>query len=213
MTDIFHDWKKKDIHQNQLFITDGIINQELWDESDSKVMFILKEAYDSKNSSGSWDLRSLIRRNGVSGRTFKPMAQWAYGIHSILSGNGIAPYVENSKDVKRALLSSAIVNLKKSGGKKKSGSKNLEKYVDEDWHLISDQIKAISPEIVVCGRTWHLISSKLTNKIKITDSAYISDGIVYIEFWHPSNRAANLMNYYAICAITEMAQKAMQIES
>ncbi|MGB5965658.1 MAG: hypothetical protein WBF77_09045 [Sulfurimonadaceae bacterium] len=205
MTDIFHEWKENDMHKGCLFITDGIIDKELWNKSDNKVMFLLKEAYDSKKESGTWDLPSLIRKRGVSGRTFKPMAQWAYGIHSILNGNGIAPYVENSKEVKMSLFSSAIVNLKKSAGKKSSGKNNLQKYVDEDWHLLSSQIKAISPQIIVCGKTWALIKDKLPNKKKITDSAYVSEGIIYLNFWHPSNRAANLMSYYSICAITEMA--------
>ena len=205
MTDIFHEWKQKDIHKGCLFITDGVIDQELWDKSDNKVMFLLKEAYDSKKESGTWDLPNLIRKRGVSGRTFKPMAQWAYGIHSVLNGNGISPYVENSEAVKMSLFSSAIVNLKKSGGKKSSGKNNLKQYVDEDWNLLSSQIKAISPKIIICGKTWSLIKDKLPNKKKITDSAYISDDIIYLDFWHPSNRAANLMSYYSICAITEMA--------
>lgn len=212
MTDTFHEWKQKDIHEGKLFITDGIIDQELWDKSDSKVMFLLKEAYDSKKVTGTWDLPSLIRKRGVSGRTFKPMAQWAYGIQNISNGNGISLFVENNKDVESALFSSAILNLKKSGGKKKSGTNNIKKYVDEDWDLISGQIKAIAPKVVVCGRTWELIKNRLPNLKRITDRAYSSDGIVYINFWHPSNRAANLMNYYSICAITEMALKAHAAE-
>lgn len=203
--DIFHEWKNKALHKGKLFITDGVIDKNLWAKSDNKVMFLLKEAYDTEKNSGSWDLPNLIKRRGVSGRTFKPIAQWAYGIHNILNGNGILPFVENNTDVKNALFSSAIINLKKSGGVKKSSTNNLKKYVDEDWDLLLLQIKEISPHIIICGKTWSLISDKLPNKKKITDRAYISDGIIYINFWHPSNRAANIMNYYSICAITQIA--------
>ena len=205
MIDIFKDWKNKDIHKGKLFITDGIIDQVLWNESDSKVMFLLKEAYDSKNNSGSWDLTKLIKKRGVSGRTFKPMAQWAYGVQNLLNGKGIAPYIDNSKEVEESLLSSSIVNLKKSGGKKTSSKTDLMKYVDEDWDLLYSQIELISPRVVVCGKTWPLISQKLKNKLKITDQAYISDNIIYIDFCHPANRASNHMKYYALCAITEIA--------
>jgi len=203
----FDNWKAKDIHKDQLFITDGVIDQDLWDKSSEKVMFLLKEAYDSKNSEGTWDLPTLIKSRGVSGRTFKPMAQWAYGIHKILKDGEVSPYVQNSEDVRQALFSSAVVNIKKSCGKKSSTTKDLEKYVNEDWSLLSSQIKDISPNIVVCGNTWSLISKNLENKSKISDRAYISDGVIYISFWHPSNRSSNLMSYYSLCAIVQMALK------
>ncbi|USD48750.1 hypothetical protein J4N37_08905 [Vibrio sp. SCSIO 43153] len=204
----FEEWKSKDLHKGKLFITDGIIKEELWLSSPHKVMFLLKEAYDSRRESGSWDLPKLINKRGVSGRTFKPMAQWAYGIHKILDGHGIVPFVEKGDDVKNALLSSAIVNLKKSSGKKSSSQKDLMKYVDEDWELIRSQICSIAPQVVVCGKTWSLISGKLDDKVKISDRAYISNGIIYINYWHPSNRSSNVMNYYALCSIVEMAIKA-----
>lgn len=213
MTDIFEGWKKKEIHQGRLFITDGVIDQDLWRSSNSKVMFLLKEAYDSKNNSGTWDLTKLIKKRGVSGRTFKPMAQWAYGVQNLLDGKGIVPYVDNNLDVKQSLFSSSIVNLKKSSGKKASSKTELLKYVNEDWDLLYTQIKEISPRVVICGKTWPLITEKLPNKNKITDRAYISENIIYINFWHPSNRSSNLMSYYALCAITEMAlHKALEQE-
>jgi len=208
---LFDKWKNRSSHKEKLFITDGIIDTELWKKSSDQTMFLLKEAYDSKRVEGSWDLPSLIRKRGVSGRTFKPMAQWAWGIHKVLQDGVISPYIQNSKDVKHALLSSAIVNIKKSGGKKSSGSKNLRKYVDEDWDLLSEQVKEISPKIIVCGNTWSLISEKLTYE-KISDRCYICDEIIYVDFWHPSNRASNLMNYYALCAIIQIAKKKLNVE-
>jgi len=207
MSDIFEAWKEKSIHKSQLFITDGVIDKGLWESSNHKVMFLLKEAYDSKRVEGSWDLPSLIKRRGVSGRTFKPMAQWAYGIHQVLKDGEIAPYIQSNSEVRNSLFSSAIVNLKKSSGKKRSGAKDLVKYVDEDWNLLVSQIQEIAPEIIVCGNTWSLIKEKMPHKEKISDRVYKSGGIIYIDFWHPSNRASNLMNYYAICAIIQVAMK------
>jgi len=209
---MFDEWKNKDLHQNQLFITDGIIDREIWSKSNDGVMFLLKEAYDSKRTEGSWDLPSLIKKRGVSGRTFKPMAQWAYGIQKVIQNKEISPYIQNNDQVQKALFSSAIVNLKKSGGRKKSGIKNLEKYVDEDWKLIYEQISGIAPKIIVCGNTWSLIKGKLIHKTKVSDCAFLSNGILYIDYWHPSNRASNKMNYYSICAIVQQALKATDSE-
>lgn len=211
MNELFSEWKNKDSHKGKLFITDGIIDDNHWVNSEIKVLFLLKEAYDSKKVEGSWDLPALIRRKKVSGRTFKPMAQWAYGIQGVLKSHEILPFQEDGANVEHALLSSAVVNLKKSGGKSKSNSENLSTYVDEDWDLISKQIRIISPKIVICGNTWSLISKKIPNK-KISDSAYLSDGVIYISYWHPSNRASNLMSYYSLCALVQMAMRKLDVE-
>jgi len=209
---MFEEWKSKELHQNTVFISDGIIDKSCWDESQYKILFLLKEAYSSDPTERSWDLRNFIKERGVFGRTFKPMAQWAYGIEKILQNREISPYVSNSKEVRNALLSSAVVNLKKSGGKNKSGYKNLQKYVAEDWGLISKQIAEISPKVIVCGNTWSLIKDELTSPQKVSDCAFLCDGILYIDYWHPSNRAANLMNYYSICAIVQIAINAVSAE-
>lgn len=211
MNELFSEWKNKDSHKDKLFITDGIIDENHWVNSEIKVLFLLKEAYDSKRVEGSWDLPALIRRKKVSGRTFKPMAQWAYGIQGVLKNHEILPFQQDGADVELALLSSAVVNLKKSGGKNKSNSKDLATYVDEDWDLISKQIGLISPKIVICGNTWSLVSKKIPSK-KISDRAYLSDGVIYISYWHPSNRGSNLMNYYSLCALAQMAMRKLDVE-
>lgn len=208
---MFEEWKSKSLHQNTVFITDGIIDRSFWSESDYKILFLLKEAYDSTSTEGTWDLPEFIKDRGVFGRTFKPMAQWAYGIEKVVKNREISPYIQNNKHVENALFSSAIVNLKKSGGKKRSSYKNLEKYVAEDWVLIKAQIGNIAPKIIVCGNTWSLIRDNLIHK-KVSDCAYLSDGVLYIDYWHPSNRAANLMNYYSICAIVQMAFNSLDVD-
>lgn len=211
MNDIFTEWKNRPSHKNKLFITDGIVDESHWGNSEIKVLFLLKEAYDSKRVEGSWDLPALICRKKVSGRTFKPMAQWAYGVQGVLKSHEILPFQQGGVDVELALLSSAVVNLKKSGGINKSSSKDLSTYVAEDWDLISKQIGLIKPQIVICGNTWSLVSKKITSK-KISDRAYLSDGVIYISFWHPSNRASNLFNYYSLCALVQMAVMKLDVE-
>lgn len=206
MNDIFQEWKLKPLHKDKLFITDGVIDESLWNSSENKIMFLLKEAYDSKRSEGSWDLPKLIKRKGASGRTFKPMAQWAYGVSEVMQSGDIASYKQSGEKIKDALFSSAVVNLKKSQGKSKSRKSDLEKYVNEDWKLIDSQIKDINPKVVLCGNTWSLVKDKIPHT-KISDRVYQSDGLFFVDFWHPSNRASNAMSYYSLCAIVQLALK------
>jgi len=147
----FDEWMNRDMHKGHLFITDGVIDKEAWFKSNDRIMFLLKEAYDSKRKEGSWDLPSLIRSRGVSGRTFKPMAQWAYGISKLLEDGEISQYKESGEEARNALLSSAVINLKKSQGKKSSGPGNLQQYVDEDWVLISKKNAEIAKKANKAG--------------------------------------------------------------
>ncbi|WP_367110956.1 hypothetical protein [uncultured Psychrobacter sp.] len=212
MEDIFKNWKESELHKNRLFITDGIIKHDDWEKSESKILFLLKEAYDSKPQKETWDLSKHIQRKKVSGRTLKPMAQWAYGINHVMSNNEIITYKSDGEEVKHALLSSAVINLKKSQGKSKSNNDNLKVYVEADWHLIKEQMKSISPKIVICGNTWSLIKGKISYQ-EISDRAYLSEGILFIDYWHPANRAANKMNYYALCALVQLAMKALSLRN
>ncbi|SHE98496.1 hypothetical protein SAMN02745148_01517 [Modicisalibacter ilicicola DSM 19980] len=205
MLELFDEWRLRDHHKDHLFISDGIIDQVQWNNSPVKILFLLKEAYDSVKTEGTWDLCGLVKRLGVSGRTFKPMAQWAYGVSAVKSTSTIVPFKGSGEPLDKALRSSAVINIKKSQGKKKSSSTNLISYVDRDWDLIEKQIQTIKPDVVICGKTWPMISSRLESVEKVSDRVYRSGGIQYIDFWHPANRASNKMNYYSLCALVQLA--------
>ena len=197
MEHIFSKLKAKEIHKNKIFITDGIINPEQWNKSKTKILFILKEAYGEEK-----DLNSFIRdKRKATGRTFKPMGQWAYGIQSLLDKKYIQDFPSEQNDINYALLSSALINIKKSNGKKSSSKTNLKEYIDSDWEELYKQINIINPTIIICGNTFSLIKGEL-QPTKISDRIYKDNSNnVYIDFWHPANRASNKMNYYALCAL------------
>ena len=170
-----------------------------------KILFLLKEAYDSNKTSGTWHLPKLIRGRKATGRTFKPLGQWAYGIQKIVSTSKIEDYLENGKEINDALLSAAIIKVKKSSGKINSNAFNLTKYITSDWDLIEKQINFLNPDIIVCGKTWPLIRDKLQDRVKISDRIYKANQLNFVDFWHPANRSSNLMNYYALCALIHKA--------
>ena len=196
MEKIFHEWKQKNRHQGKVFITDGAIDEENWKKSNFKILFLLKEAYGKEKH-----LPDLVRKVKAKGRTFKPISQWAYGLQSIVRFGEIKDFLEKGSNLNDALMSSAIINIKKSQGKKSSKSTNLAIYAEEDWDLIELQIKILKPDIIICGKTWSLIKNKLTCRKKISDRVYTSNGFTFVDFWHPANRASNVMNYYALCAL------------
>lgn len=42
--DLFNEWKNKDIHKNQVFISDGVVCPKIWFNSTKRPLFLLKEA-------------------------------------------------------------------------------------------------------------------------------------------------------------------------
>jgi hypothetical protein len=201
MDELLKSWREREHHSNKLFVTDGIVDSEAWGQANHKVLFILKEAYDTTRTEGTWDLSGFIKRRKVSGRTFKPLAQWACGIQHVLENRQIAEFKEDGEEVEKAIMASAVINLKKSGGTKSSSEGNLQEYVEKDWDLITRQIEIIQPDIVICGNTWSLFSKLIEEKSKISDLVTDVGGVPYVDFWHPANRAANRMNYYSLCAL------------
>lgn len=203
MNDLFEEWKERPIHEGKLFITDGIMNKEKWEKSNVKILFLLKEAYDSDpDKIKGWDLPSLISKKGISAKMWKSMSQWAYGLNKIHETGVIQPFVEKGSELANYLFSSAVVNIKKSSGKSNSNTKNLASYLESDWDLIEKQIHKIDPDIVVCGNTWNLINKKLDNIERISDMIYKADGNrVYIDVYHPANQYSYKLNYYYLCAL------------
>ena len=207
ITQLFDNWARTTNHKGNIFIKDGIIDYELWNNSQLKIVFLLKEAYGNEIPN-KWDLSSYINnKRKASGRTFKPLGQWAYGIFGLYEKEFIHPFPTktNQQDINKALSSCALVNIKKSGGKKRSNHNNLNEYLENDWGYLSEQLDLIEPQIIICGKTWDLIKKKLNGYEKVSDQVYKHDGRYYVDYWHPANRASKIMNYYALCALIQQS--------
>lgn len=161
---LFREWEKKTIHQGQSFVRDGIIDPELWFSQEIRPLFLLKEAYD-KEGNGGWDLAAEHNRNTGDPEalqkhtTWPNISRWAYGIFST-SPDTLALYREDpvfSKKKNRYLQKIAVINVKKSGGKTVSQSRNLKEYASADREELLKQIEMIDPTVIICGYTFSLL--------------------------------------------------------
>ncbi len=212
-SELFERWRKRPLHKKQSFVKDGKLCPEKWDSrSSGKTLFLLKEAYDNQGRGQDWwDLSQMIQEwDRPYGRMWWTLAYWSYGVKNLINNRGqIMPFpTEESKWKKAAenLYESAVVNIKKSGGKKTSDWEDLKKYAEEDSDLIWEQICDINPRLVVCGGTWSIIKDYLPTPPKkehdrLGDMVYDVNGRVFIDFWHPANRYPNAMNYYTLCSL------------
>ncbi len=115
---LLHQWEQLPNHKDQCFIRDGIIDVSRWQTANRKVLFLLREAYDRKKRPEGYDLRQVIREKwkGPKTKTWWTVANWAFAaLHG--TSDRIPPLTEDSKQQRReALLSAAVVNLKKARG-------------------------------------------------------------------------------------------------
>ena len=162
---IFDLYKERPLHSEQKFINkDGIVDIKTWNNiKGKKIMFLLKEAYhsdDSKYYESGYDLADDLKNNGPWNGIWKNVANWVYAIENTTKEK-LADYAtlynlsgKNSSEIENEMLRKvAVVNIKKSSGKKDSDPANLQRYVDEDKDLLLMQIKLINPDVIVCGST------------------------------------------------------------
>lgn len=216
---LLEEWKSLPHHLNRSFIPDGIIDPVRWAKSSRKILFINKEAYDGDGTEAEgFDLRKLIRcewDGSPKGGAYKVIAAWAYALQHA-SPDPSVPFPRWTlilpEDAREALLSCAVMNIKKSGGKPSSNHQDLATYVEKDGAMIKRQVELINPEIIVCGHVWYLIKKLWPDAKSVYDEVDEADGRIVIDFWHPSNRYPEEMNYYALVALIQNACVALRCQ-
>ena len=205
-------------HATNKFIPDGIVNTDLWKDSEhKKILYVLKEAHTGENEP-AFDLAEWLRDKHPSSRIWNRIARWTYGIQNT-SANSIARYIlDIDKDEgKRTQLFEqiAVINLKKSGGESRSVIEEVAAYARSDREEIIRELQLIDPDIVICGSTFRILhrivfrNDPLVGKSACDNWYYYLnlDGKerLYIDYYHPANHWSDLVNYYAITNIYQQA--------
>lgn len=203
-------WSKYPLHADRAFVRDGPIDWKKWSKVSCRVLFLAKEAYGESEFGRSWDLSRLVREEwkGPRYKFWWTLGYWAYGIQRLRTGHiPVSPFSkELSKDVTESVLATSIVNIKKSGGTSSSDEDDLEQYMRQDSRLISEQVKYLGPDVVVCCSTWALAKSFMwPNAEQVSERVHRVDDMLVLDYWHPANRFPNVLGYYAAVALLHQA--------
>lgn len=184
------------------FALDGALDIEKYKSQEERLLFLLKEAYDSsiedKKGDGNlyaWDELSWVQNNieTISNPTWRRIFQWS---NLILNGKN---EVYISSDVKRGLLNRiAVVNINKFNGENPSSDKKFRNLLKNNAvkESIKNQIKLFKPTIIVCGHTGWILDivldkALLKHRNPYWKYKYRFDGLdndtAVIDFWHPAN--------------------------
>lgn len=188
-----------------VFVLDGIVKPDEWIKQRVKILFILKEAYDSsekqKEGLNVWDeIEWISRQTGKinsKNKTFRRIYQW---VKAILEQKIYSEVSEpNWND--GTLDKIAVINIKKTNGKSRSDFNDLREHAERHGKELLIQIELINPDVIVCGNTcWLLdivlenVSGEMIRKTKNdlwkykTKSLFKNNKkeVTVIDFWHPS---------------------------
>ena len=170
------------------FIIDGIIDEAKYKFQKNKVLFIAKE---HNHINDNYKEGSYIEwwKTGVRYNFSHRLSEWAYGIL-----DNFPPYSDITDENKlNAQQSIAFINLKKTYGGASANPVVLATYVEKSRHLLLQQIKEISPTIILCCLRYDYLPKKLFGFTEMIDTGHgfsysVWDKKLVINFYHPSSR-------------------------
>lgn len=192
---LFQTWQNAIPMYKKNFIRDGIINEDYYNKSNPKILFLMKEANDPSSES-EWDLAKDFNERMINNFP-RRIAEWSWGI-----SNGFQPLDKITDDtlLHNSLKMVAILNVKKSGGGSSTDLEILREHMKVNKEFIKRQINIIDPDIIIGGlgqtKHWGL----LIEDINWVDSGYDIKIARWgkkklIDFYHPSYRVARAMSY------------------
>lgn len=219
LEELFELWREKSDetvdHKNNTFIADGIVNTEVWNNTDKKILYVLKEAYGN-----GWDDTTLAKwidsGECLKYKIWRRIPRWTYGIFNTDAKTQARfrkelDYTESLSYLKKI----AILNIKKSDGKPRSKYEEITKYGKHDKDEIIKEIELIDPDIIICGNVFSLLYNSVfefdTDFEEIrNDNWYYYLNVLgrerlFIDYYHPANHWSELMNYYGVVSIYQQA--------
>ena len=187
---LFEEWQERHESENcsseniskSNFIPDGIIDEASYMQSPKKILFIAKEAaclkkgntieknFEIAQNDGFWCRRVVLGEEGGT-RFSSGLALLA---NAILNENFETP----EKDIS-ALRYVAFMNINKRGGFTSCQTRRLAAYVKKYKDLIDQEIRIISPDIIVC------CGMGVRGRLSGVDSC---KSLPVLEVYHPSAR-------------------------
>ena len=105
----------------------------------------------------------------------------------------------------------AYVNLKKNAEKIartnnfKSDDADIMQYVENDKEYLIEPIKMINPKIILCCSTFKFAQKLYSNFQPISDKITYADGMLFIDYLHPSNRQSYVKGFSELSNIVKTA--------
>lgn len=193
------------------FLNDGFINEEDWNNQlGVKICYFLKEGY-TDNYNNANHVLDWIRNDGPM-YMWRKLCIWTEAIQQAHAFDSVEYDSQEIKTYEKKLISQiAFINIKKSNGISYSDSDELMELAEDKQttEYLKRELEIINPDVIVCGNTFKYLQKILGDEI-IGDKpnekyfAFWKDKII-INYYHPSARTSQIVNFYALSAIYKAA--------
>ena len=206
---IFEEWR----HKRHGFVSDGVVDQDVYLGSNPKITFILKEVNDPDG--GDWDLRQFLREGGRA-QTWDNITRWVRGIRKLPEGIRWENLSEITIEQRQETLKTiCAINLKKSPGGHTTDNQSLWTTSVKDKELLRKQFDLYDSDLTICcGSVTTEIFHQLSDFGSEPNWVITSRGIWYheykpshfiIDYTHPEARVSDcLLHYGLIDAVKEI---------
>lgn len=218
---LFSKWKRKSFqdigHRDKVFISDGVVCPEQWFEQKIRPLFLLKEAY---GGTSDWSLIQdhLLLENVKMSHIWSTICRWTEGLMNTTST--VLPAFQSKLAYQNygneILKQIAVVNIKKSGGKSSSAMEEINRYADCDKNELRCELELCDPTIVICGYTISSLGIIMQKDIKAVynDNWFYwielnNHPVLVIDYYHPANQYPDLLNYYGLMNIYQLALRSI----
>lgn len=218
---IFDERKLKRVF-GEVYVKDGVVNPELWFSQKIRPLFLLKEAYGGREDWSLLDHLIPVEENEMAcGATWRRVTQWTYGILGTDETNipifdiNEMPALKYGNELLKHI---SVVNVKKTAGNTKSEMDEINRVAKRDRFELQKQIALCSPTVIICGYTMEALNIIMSGESDkgIKDYSCPNQNwyykfelngqeVIAIDYYHPSNQFPDLLNYYALMHIYQMA--------
>lgn len=197
--------------ESKYWFFDGPFNIEKYYNSDKKILWLLKEPYDSRpeNEKKSECFSSIAKSHFISHKskqTWLPVIYISYAIVNNISSEKILEF--KPIGMINALDSVSIVNVSKVPANTTTNWRNLVNSFEKNETYLKQQIDILNPDILIFGGTFDLydkfydIKSQNSDKTKLYLKLHNGKEIRLLHTHHPSIRTG--YKKYVVDVLTKL---------
>lgn len=200
---LFKRWKEERGYTS--FVSDGVFDEEIWNQQKIKITFVLKEA-NWENCTVDLCKWILSEPKSTYWKTWNNIARWT----KALLVKGEYPRYVSKEDKTFWLSKVSFINLKKVGGSSQADDEVIRSYAKNDKEFLLEQLMLYKPDIIICcgrgtGKNADLLYEEILPKKALSDWKQTKNGFNYfyclfdgkdkstpvISFYHPQRIAGH----------------------
>lgn len=218
---LFEQWSTTK-HDANDFFRDGIIDEETWNSTSPKILYILKEVHETAKAGNAWSIAEMLSDaaqapvwNNDLSATWANVIRWTFGLTEPIYT--YHPKLHDFGSLRSGLRRCAVLNLKKTRGGADADMEQVGKAAADNREWIKREIAIIDPDIIICCGTYDIVKWRVFDP-NIPDHILKSGNIcftgkcpvkeyLFVSHYHPNNRSMRSPDLYNCLATSVLCAR------